>query len=195
MIDKSTYIITLLEDASSGLSKDKHNQLIGFMSAMISSDEKIKIIRHEIVEKFKSWSIDDLGRGMKFIGTYFHLLNQAELNEIISINNDRDKVSNKNNPKIDSIPAAIKYLNENSVDFKDAKDIVRSVSIHPTFTAHPTETRRQSIINKQKKLLHIIDLILNEDLSASDLARYENEAKRLANEARNFLLIEILLLI
>ncbi len=179
MIDKSTYIITLLEDASSGLSKEKHDQLIECMSAMISAGEKIKIARYEIVEKFKSWSVDELGRGMKFIGTYFHLLNQAELNEIISINNDRDKVSNKNHPKIDSIPASIKYLKENSVDFKEALDIVRSVSIHPTFTAHPTETRRQSIINKQKKLLHIIDLILNEDLSASDGARYENEAKRL----------------
>ena len=179
MIDKSTYIITLLEDASSGLSKEKHDQLIECMSTMISAGEKIKIARYEIVEKFKSWSVDELGRGMKFIGTYFHLLNQAELNEIISINNDRDKVSNKNNPKIDSIPASIKYLKENLVDFKEAMDIVRSVSIHPTFTAHPTETRRQSIINKQKKLLHIIDLILNEDLSASDLASYENEAKRL----------------
>ncbi|MBT5734249.1 phosphoenolpyruvate carboxylase [bacterium] len=179
MIDKSTYIITLLEDASSGLNKEKHDQLIECMSTMISAGEKIKIARYEIVEKFKSWSVDELGRGMKFIGTYFHLLNQAELNEIISINNDRDKVSNKNNPKIDSIPASIKYLKENSVDFKEAMDIVRSVSIHPTFTAHPTETRRQSIINKQKKLLQIIDLILNEDLSASDLARYEDEAKRL----------------
>ena len=179
MIDKSTYIITLLEDASSGLNKEKHDQLIECMSTMISAGEKIKIARYEIVEKFKSCSVDELGRGMKFIGTYFHLLNQAELNEIISINNDRDKVSNKNNPKIDSIPASIKYLKENSVDFKEAMDIVRSVSIHPTFTAHPTETRRQSIINKQKKLLQIIDLILNEDLSASELARYENEAKRL----------------
>ena len=179
MIDKSTYIITLLEDASSGLNKEKHDQLIECMSTMISAGEKIKIARYEIVEKFKSWSVDELGRGMKFIGTYFHLLNQAELNEIISINNDRDKVSNKNNPKIDSIPASIKYLKENSVDFKEAMDIVRSVSIHPTFTAHPTETRRQSIINKQKKLLQIIDLILNEDLSASELTRYENEAKRL----------------
>ena len=179
MIDKSTYIITLLEDASSGLNKEKHDQLIECMSTMISAGEKIKIARYEIVEKFKSWSVDELGRGMKFIGTYFHLLNQAELNEIISFNNDRDKVSNKNNPKIDSIPASIKYLKENSVDFKEAMDIVRSVSIHPTFTAHPTETRRQSIINKQKKLLQIIDLILNEDLSASELARYENEAKRL----------------
>ena len=85
MIDKSTYIINLLEDTSSGLSMEKHNQLINFMSAMISSGEKIKIMRPEIVEKFKSWSVDELGRGMKFIGTYFHLLNQAELNEIISV--------------------------------------------------------------------------------------------------------------
>lgn len=59
IIDKSTYIITLLEDASSGLSKEKHNQLIECMSTMISAGKKIKITRYEIVEKFKSWSVDE----------------------------------------------------------------------------------------------------------------------------------------
>ena len=31
---------------------------------------------------------------IKFIGTYFHLVNQAELDEIIFINSERDKISN-----------------------------------------------------------------------------------------------------
>ena len=179
MIAKSAYIISLLEEVSSGLSKNKHNQLIHFMSAMISSLEKNKTMKNEIVEKFKTWTVDELGKCMKFIGTYFHLLNQAELNEILSINNERDKASDKDNPKVDSIPAAIKYLNDNLVNFEEAKDIVRNVAIHPTFTAHPTETRRQSIINKQKKLLQLIDIILNEKLSDSDLNQHKNEAKRL----------------
>ena len=44
---------------------------------------------------------------IKFIGTYFHLVNQAELDEIIFINGERDKISNYRNPKIDSIACKI----------------------------------------------------------------------------------------
>jgi len=52
---------------------------------------------------------------MKYIGTYFHLLNQAELNEIIYINEKRDILSDKDNPKVDSIPSAVKFMRNNSV--------------------------------------------------------------------------------
>ena len=55
-----------------------------------------------------------------------------------------------NKPKVDSIPSAIKFMKNNSVSFNSAKEIISNISIHPTFTAHPTETRRPSIIKKQE---------------------------------------------
>ena len=55
-------------------------------------------------------------------------------------------------PKVDSIPSAVKFMKNNSVSFNRAKEIISNISIHPTFTAHPTETRRPSIIKKQRML-------------------------------------------
>ena len=34
----------------------------------------------------KKWTNDELSKMIKFIGTYFHFMNQAELDEIIFIN-------------------------------------------------------------------------------------------------------------
>ena len=115
MIDRSSYIVKLLETVSSGLPKEKHEKLTRYMCAMISNPIKNSSLRDQIIENFKGWSIEEISRSMKYIGTYFHLLNQAELNEIIYINKKRDILSDKNNPKVDSIPSAVKFMRNNSV--------------------------------------------------------------------------------
>ena len=181
MIDRSSYIMKLLETVSSGLPKEKHEKLNQYMCGMISNPIKNSSLRDQIIENFKDWSVEELSRSMKYIGTYFHLLNQAELNEIIHINEKRDILSDKDNPKVDSIPSAVKFMKNNSVSFNKAKEIISNVSIHPTFTAHPTETRRPSIIKKQRMLLQIVDTILKGNLSHAKRSRLEHEAIRLCN--------------
>ena len=179
MIARSSYIVKLLETVSSGLPKEKHDKLTTYMSDILSNSTKNNPLRNQIIKTFKDWSIDDISRSMKYIGTYFHLLNQAELNEIIHINEKRDIKSDMENPKADSIPSAVKFMKKNSISFYEAKEIIKSISIHPTFTAHPTETKRPSIIKKQRMLLQIIDKILNENLSHTKRIRLRNEAVRL----------------
>ena len=179
MIERSSYIVKLLETVSSGLPKKKHEKLTRFMCGMISKPIKNNSLGDQIIETFKDWSIEEISRSMKYIGTYFHLLNQAELNEIIYINEKRDILSDKDNPKVDSIPSAIKFMRKNSVSFNKAKEIISNISIHPTFTAHPTETRRPSIIKKQRMLLQIVDTVLKGNLSHTKRSRLENEAIRL----------------
>ena len=179
MIDRSSYIVKLLETVSSGLPKEKNEKLTRYMCGMISNSNRNSSVRDQIIENFKDWSVEELSRSMKYIGTYFHLLNQAELNEIIHINEKRDILSDKDNPKVDSIPSAVKFMKNNSVSFNRAKEIISNISIHPTFTAHPTETRRPSIIKKQRMLLKIVDTILNGNLSHTKRSLLENEAIRL----------------
>ena len=113
------------------------------------------------------------------MGTYFHLLNQAELSEIISINRNRSNNSTFSIPKTDSIFAGINHLKQQNIDFDTAKIIISCIRIHPTFTAHPTESRRQSAISKQKKIIKKIDQILFHKLGEKEKADLMNEAKRL----------------
>ena len=125
------------------------------------------------------WSNHDLYQVLKFMGTYFHLLNQAELSEIISINKNRSNNSTFNIPKTDSIFAGINYLKQKNIDFDNAKSVISSIRIHPTFTAHPTESRRQSAISKQKIIIKKIDQILFHKLGEKEKADLMYEVKRL----------------
>ena len=118
---------------------------------------------------------------MKFIGTYFHLLNQAEQSEIISINSSRSNLATYSTPKADSIFAGINYLKQKEIDFDKAKAIINKISIHPTFTAHPTESRRPSSISKQKKIIKKIDQILFSKIGEKEKSILKNEAMRLCS--------------
>ena len=150
--NKTAIIIELLEECSSGLKFSKHSQLIDIMNLKICNPNDLKI-QQNIIKEIKKWENDDLSKLVKFIGTYFHLANQAELDEIIFINSERDKISTNKSPKVDSIAYGVKYLSENSIDFEKAFSIFKSININPTFTAHPTETKRNSLIDKQRRIL------------------------------------------
>ena len=177
---KAGIIIDLLEQISIGLSSAKHEELIDFIRLKTLHPNSIPH-QEQILSSLKKWSNGDLSKMGRFVGIYFHLLNQAELNEVILINENRDKVSEINSPKADGIASAVKYLKENYIRAEEAKEMLKSVSIHPTFTAHPTETKRQSIISKQKKILYYVEKILDNDFSKKEKLKFENEALRLCN--------------
>ena len=82
MQDKTSIIIELLEKCSSGLSAVKHSQLIDIMRLKICNPNNLKV-QENITYNLTKWTNDDLSKMIKFLGTYFHLVNQAELDEII----------------------------------------------------------------------------------------------------------------
>ena len=77
-IDKrATYIFGLLEKVSSGLDNNKHAYLLRSIQEKISDNDQ-EIIESKIISNFKKWSLSDLSKVLKYIGTYFYLLNQVE---------------------------------------------------------------------------------------------------------------------
>ena len=176
--NKTSIIIEILEECSSGLSSAKHSQLIEIMKLKICNPNDLKVQKN-IINDIKKWANDDLSKMVKFIGTYFHLINQAELDEIIFINSERDKISNHKNPKVDSIAYSVKYLHENSIDFDKAFSILKSININPTFTAHPTETKRNSLIDKQRRILLLIEKLLDNSLDQKEKLQIKFKALKL----------------
>ena len=138
---KAGIIIDLLEQISIGISPTKHEQLIEFIRLKTLHPNSISH-QEQILSSLKKWSIDDLSKMVRFIGIYFHLLNQAELNEVILINKNRDKVSEINSPKADGIASAVKYLKENSISPERAEEILKSVSIPVSYTHLTLPTKR-----------------------------------------------------
>jgi len=170
-------IIQLLDEIDVDISlpiKTKLNNLIFRKLSENNTDTN-----SDILKELTLWETNDLNSILNYLSTFFHLLNQVEQSEIISINKNRDQSKTFDVPRKDSISDSIKYLYDKDLKFEDILELISQIEIHPTFTAHPTEIRRQSIIYKQKKIIQLIDKILNEKINDFDRKIKLNEIKRL----------------
>ncbi len=90
--------------------------------------------------------INDLIR----VGTaHFHLLNKAEQLNIIRVNQQRERASESGEPRPESIDQAMHTLRSHGISIDRTKELLEQLDIQPTLTAHPTETRRRTILDKQ----------------------------------------------
>lgn len=83
---------------------------------------------------------------------FFHLVNQAEQQEIIRINRERARHSNPEHPRPESINEAIHALWKQGLTLDEVVALLRALDVQPTLTAHPTEARRRSILYKQQRI-------------------------------------------
>ena len=57
--------------------------------------------------------------------------------------------------------------------------ILKSININPTFTAHPTETKRNSLIDKQRRVLGLIKQFLDNNINQKKKQRIRLEILKL----------------
>jgi phosphoenolpyruvate carboxylase len=77
----------------------------------------------------------------------FQMLNVAEQVEIVRVNRSREGRSGTS-PRPESIADAISQLKGSGMDADGMQALLARVQISPTITAHPTEARRRSVMNK-----------------------------------------------
>ncbi|MCR9075295.1 MAG: phosphoenolpyruvate carboxylase, partial [bacterium] len=107
--------------------------------------------------------INDLIR----VGTaHFHLLNKAEQLNIVRVNQQRERDSETGEPRPESIDQAMHRLREHGVSIDRTKQLLEQLDIQPTLTAHPTETRRRTILDKQTDIADCVIALRDETLSA-----------------------------
>ena len=99
----------------------------------------------------------------------FHLLNKAEQLAIIRVNRQRQR--DAAGPRPESIDAAFAHLN--SIDH--AKSVLSRLDIGPTLTAHPTEARRRTVLEKQTDVALCLLRLREPDLTARE--RADTQAK------------------
>ena len=111
-------------------------------------------------------SIEQLIKLLRYYTVFFHLTNSLEQREITRINRERALRSKPESPRNESIADAIHLLKEQGYSAKEAVNVVAKLDIQPTFTAHPTEARRHSILLKQQHVTQMIDQLQQDELTA-----------------------------
>ncbi len=133
----------------------------------------------DLINKIRAMDIEQIRKLLRLTTIFFHLVNSLEQHEIIRINRERAKNIDLDNPRPESIADALKYIKNKDISYEEAVDVFNKLDIQPTITAHPTEARRRSILNKQENITAMIGDIDNLDLTPNER---EARLKQIINE-------------
>lgn len=106
-------------------------------------------------------AIEDANRVRRLARAFtvlFQLMNVAEQKEIVRVNRAR-------HPRRESIRDAVGQLKARGATAEEARALVARMHVAPTLTAHPTEAKRKSVLDK----LQAVALLLAKDETPPDL--------------------------
>ena len=89
--------------------------------------------------------------------TYFHLINEAERQEIIRLKKENCRRDAADRPTDHSIISNLTEVLQKGVEKEAIRNQVSAMDIQPTLTAHPTEVRRGSILYKQRRVAELLE--------------------------------------
>ncbi|MFW6200467.1 MAG: phosphoenolpyruvate carboxylase, partial [Gemmatimonadota bacterium] len=112
--------------------------------------------RARAAERIRDLDLDDLVALLRAFTSFFHLVNQAEKQEIIRINRERAREGGAESARPESIGEAIRDLAEAGASLEQVKEMIFRLDIQPTLTAHPTEARRRTVLQKQRRIADIL---------------------------------------
>jgi phosphoenolpyruvate carboxylase len=132
-------------------------------------------LRVEVIEEMKSLNLYEIDWIIRSFTSFFHLINKAEQQEIIRINREREINTGLNGSRPESIRQAISYLSDNGLDAQQAQELLKSLDIQPTLTAHPTEARRRSILYIQNAIAENLSILSQPELTALEQNKVIND--------------------
>lgn len=104
-------------------------------------------------KEIETLSLEQIDDTVHAFTSFFHLVNQAEKQEIVRINRERSRIG----VRVESIRDAVRRLHDAGVDLDGLRKIVGRLDIQPTLTAHPTEARPPEVLRTQRRLSDLLE--------------------------------------
>jgi len=122
----------------------------------------------DLQKKIASLGLDEIVDLLRLTTIFFHLVNSLEQHEIIRINRERALNIESGKPRAESIADALQFFKKRGYSFEESTAIFHKLDIQPTITAHPTEARRRSILNKQDNITSMISKLEDHQMTPSE---------------------------
>lgn len=108
---------------------------------------------------------------VRAFSTYFHLVNLAEERNRVRVNRQREAQSSLDAPRAESFLALVGALKAKGLSYEQTTDLLMSLRLHLTFTAHPTETRRRTVRHHLAEVARLLEALeqgqpLHDELAA-----------------------------
>ncbi len=145
----------------------KTQALISQLDRQDSSSNELAALR-TMGSSIQEMSIGELNQIVRLITARFHLLNKVEQLQIIRINRERSKSATKASPRTESVRSAILELEHKGRSKSEIHDSLGTLKIEPTLTAHPTEARRRTILDKQLEVASTLVKLRQDNLTPEE---------------------------
>src|SRR5215207_8762484 len=136
------------------LAEQQETQLLAIVQRLGSepADEDPRTLFERIPELKDPRLVQRLLRAYTML---FQLMNTAEQKEIVRVNRER-QVQGGRAPRTESIAEAVQILQSAGVTAGEMQRLLDRLEISPTLTAHPTEARRRSVLDKLQAIARIL---------------------------------------
>ncbi len=124
-----------------------------------------------LLERVGELSIEKLEGVLRSYAAYFRLANNAEQLEIARINRERERESTNEAPRDESVAQAVATLKEAGFSGEDFAGLLSNLLIEPTLTAHPTEARRRTLLDIQRRIANRLLELAREDRTPAEINR------------------------
>lgn len=99
--------------------------------------------------RLAAMDLDEIADLVRVGAARFHLLNKAEQLNIVRVNRQREVASEHGPARPESIDQALERLAAQGMDARGVAELLGRLDVGPTLTAHPTEARRRTVLDKQ----------------------------------------------
>ncbi|HUH14215.1 MAG TPA: phosphoenolpyruvate carboxylase, partial [Longimicrobiales bacterium] len=125
--------------------------------------------RAEAAARIRDLALPEIVELLRAFTSFFHLVNQAEKQEIIRINRERARAGRDGRPE--SLAEAFAKLSRAGTSLAELLGLLGRLDIQPTFTAHPTEARRHTVLDKQRRIAALLGELRRRELTPAEEER------------------------
>ncbi|TVQ61479.1 MAG: phosphoenolpyruvate carboxylase [Phycisphaerales bacterium] len=131
--------------------------------------------RDEAARRLTEMETDELASIVRVGTARFHLLNKAEQLNIVRVNRERERDAGEGRSRPESLDDAMGRLAAAGWDAERVRSLLGKLDIEPTLTAHPTEARRRTVLEKQLEIARCVVRLREPGLTPRE--RHDAEAR------------------
>jgi phosphoenolpyruvate carboxylase len=135
-----------------------------------AAEEDDASLRDEAAGRIRELDDATLNWLLRSYNAFFHLVNQAEKREILRINRERSRGTGAGGPpRPESIADAVARLKAEGRTLAQVLETLGRVDVQPTITAHPTEARRRTLLQVQRRIARLLEELRRPDATPEEV--------------------------
>jgi len=112
----------------------------------------------KLLERTAALSLAEARLLVRAFTSYFHLVNMAEERHRLRVLRLRE-IERAGAPRVESIAEAVAEAARGGLGADAMRSLLQRCTVEPVFTAHPTEARRRTVLEKLRRLASLVEAL------------------------------------